>query len=67
MASQIQSMENTSSSGMTSSSTTCQNMRQVFFSGSLQIIGIGTREDMGFLKPVESTDIETNSCKLEII
>ena len=67
MASQIQSMENTSSSGMTSSSTTCQSMRQIFFSGNLQIIGIGTREDMGFLKTVESTDIETNSCELEAI
>ena len=67
MASQIQSMENTSSSGMTSSSTTCQNMRQVFFWGSLQIIGIGTREDMGFIKTVESTDIKANSCELEDI
>jgi hypothetical protein len=67
MASQIQSMENTSSSCMTSSRTTCQNVRHIFYQGNLQIIGIGTREDMGFLKTIESTDIETNSCKLEII
>jgi hypothetical protein len=65
MASQIQSMKNTSSSRMTSSSTTCQNLRQILFSGNSQIIGIGAREDMGFLKTVESTDIETNARELE--